>query len=125
MNFRQELRPGKEAEEIASAYLLGKDYRILAMNYRTRRGEVDIICQHDKTLVFVEVKSGAQDKLGAPALRVNLAKQKKLLLAASAYLIENESGFDEIRFDVISMLRTPRNEWHIEHILDAFRAEEG
>ena len=51
------LQLGREGEAAAAALLTGKGYAVIARNYRTRGGEVDIICLDGDTVVFVEVKT--------------------------------------------------------------------
>ena len=48
---------GSNGEQRAADYLISKNYKILHRNWRTRRGEIDIIAQIDDTIVFVEVKT--------------------------------------------------------------------
>ena len=48
---------GVLGETLAKEYLLGRGYDILESRYRTRQGEVDLIAEKDKTLVFIEVKA--------------------------------------------------------------------
>ncbi len=48
---------GRRGESIASSYLESLDYVVVARNYRTGRGEIDIIAQKEDVLVFIEVKT--------------------------------------------------------------------
>ena len=48
---------GNEGEDRAASYLLKKGYEILERNWRTSRGEIDIIAYNSHTIVFVEVKT--------------------------------------------------------------------
>ena len=113
---------GDEAERVVAAYLIGKGWTISEANYHCRRGEIDLVAKIGFTLVFVEVKSGRNEHFGSPALRVNLSKQKKLIRAAQTYLQSHSlDGFEEIRFDVVSLTQTRNSEWKINHIEDAFR----
>ena len=61
--------PGAWGEDLALRYLIQHGYKLLERNYRTRRGEIDLIVRKDDTLVFVEVKlrrgSGYGDPLEA------------------------------------------------------------
>lgn len=117
------LKAGKEAETAAIAYLSQRRYKILTSNYRTRRGEIDIVCRHRNYLVFVEVKSRAKEGQRFLGDRVDLRKQRRIIQAARDYLTCHEIPEGGIRFDVILMTATPGGEWKIEHIEDAFRLE--
>ena len=103
---------GQAGENHAADFLTAKGYRILARNYRVRGGEVDIVAQHQKTLVFVEVKARAYKAFGGPLGAVTPAKQRKIALAATQFLKANALKFDSIRFDVVCVL--PGETTHIE-----------
>jgi putative endonuclease len=116
---------GKQAEEIAEKYLISKGYKVLAKNYRTRFGEIDLIVQKGNTLVFVEVKSnfsGKDDFL--PEEKVDLLKREKILRTAELYLLKNFknlSKIKEMRLDVV-VVRMPGAE--VRHYEGAFYKEE-
>lgn len=77
---------GQDGEYIAAAYLEKEGYKILARNFHTRQGELDIVCQFNEELVFVEVKTRHNDKYGLPEESMTEAKKRKILLAAQYYL---------------------------------------
>jgi putative endonuclease len=79
-------------------------YRRLYRNYRTERGELDLICRHGKILVFVEVRTRGTVDFGRPAETIDPAKQEALRLAAGAYL--KLLGREDIyyRFDAVEVL---------------------
>ncbi len=112
---------GQIGEEIARQHLLFQGYTVLAQNFRTRYGEVDIIAQKDKLFVFVEVKLRRDAHYMRPADAVTPNKQKKLMDTAALWLIEHNPMDYPARFDVIEILyglpdRAPR----IHHIENAF-----
>lgn len=106
---------GKLGEEKAARYLQNKGWRILERNFSAPGGEIDIIAQDKKTLVFAEVKTRAYKAYGGPLAAVTPAKQKRLASTAAAYIKEKGLKFDSIRFDVLCVL--PQE---IEHIENAF-----
>ena len=99
---RQEL--GRIAEDHAARYLRSKGYRIVERNYRTPRGEIDIIAEHRDSLVFVEVKSRTSTEDFDPRDSVTPGKQHHIMLAAAAYLRNRDRV---TRFDVVEVAITP------------------
>lgn len=77
---------GREAEDIAADYLQKKGYKILTRNFRIPRGEVDIIAQDKRTLVFVEVRMRSSASFGGAIASVHRPKQRRILRAAIAFL---------------------------------------
>ena len=67
---------GKEGETRAVEFLWKKGYRILERNFRTKRGEIDIIARNRKEIIFVEVKTRKNLDYGFPSESVNDNKQK-------------------------------------------------
>ena len=98
---------GREFEEEAVSYLKKLGYRILARNYRTRFGELDIVALKRKTLVFVEVKGGK----GEPRFRVDRRKLRRIELAANDFLSRVDVPHDEVRLDVVEI--TPEGVRHL------------
>ena len=106
---------GQQGEAKAAAYLTAKGYRILARNFAAVGGEIDIVAQDGKTLVFVEVKTRAYEAFGGPIGAVTQSKQQKIARAATQYIKANGLKFDRIRFDIVGVL--PEK---IEHVENAF-----
>jgi len=78
-------RKGSLGEKIAEKYLLQKGYKILARNVKLKKlGEIDLVCEKDKTLNFVEVKSLFEPKDFSPEIHFNFRKQKKLKILSQA-----------------------------------------
>ena len=94
------------------------------MNWRKSRYEIDIIASRGDLLAFIEVKSSRKDILGPPELRVDKRKQKRIIEAASEYLIGIEPLPQDIRFDVIGILRRKSGAPEITHIESAFQPEQ-
>jgi putative endonuclease len=110
---------GAEAEDLACAWLQARGLRLRERNYRSRRGEIDLIMQDGEQLVFVEVRYRASSRYGSAAESVTAAKQTRLISAASQYL-QSQRGALACRFDVLA-LSGPKGE-HIDWIRDAFQA---
>ncbi len=111
---------GKKAEKLAALNLRKAGYCILVKNYRTSFGEIDIVAQLGKTLVFCEVKSRVSPSHGQPFEAVTAHKQKRLKKLAQFYIQKEKPTFQEVRFDVISIL-FQKNKVQVVHLPDAFR----
>lgn len=95
---------GKSGEDMAVKYLKRHFYKILACNYRCKMGEIDIIAQKGSYIVFVEVKYRKDTEKGLPYEAVNYRKQQHIKNTALFYLMENDLGEPNCRFDVIDIL---------------------
>jgi putative endonuclease len=107
---------GKNGEEQAVSFLKTLGYQILALNWRVKHLEVDIIAQDGKELVIAEVKTRASDFFGTPESFVNKEKQGKLIRAAHEYIIQNNIDL-EVRFDIVSVTTSTKQ---VHHIKNAF-----
>ena len=117
-------KTGKRGEARALAFLENKGYELVAKNYRSDYGEIDIIVRNSEYLVFVEVKTRRSDALERPSAWADKRKQKKLIETARIYLTQNETELQS-RFDVIEVVNNaPTGEYYIEHLENAFSAEE-
>ena len=111
---------GKEGERIAVEYLRKKGYRVIEENYRTRRGEIDIICEQRGSVIFVEVKTRKSMSFGRPEEAVDSRKRKKMAEIALDYLTKKHlNGRVDCRFDVVAI--TEKSPRIVNHIVDAFR----
>lgn len=111
---------GSRGEDMAARFLRGKGYDILERNYRTRYGELDIICEKDRKLIFVEVKTRNSTVFGSPEEAVTRQKIGRLRKAALIYLNSRKATYREIRFDVIAILIDDGGQMSINHIEQAF-----
>ena len=99
---RQEL--GKIGEELAVVDLQRRGYAITARRYRTPCGEIDIVCDHEGVLVFVEVKARADAEFGTAAEAVTPWKQRRLTRMAKDYLTREQVSNRPCRFDVVTVM---------------------
>ena len=104
---------GRTGESRAASFLKKNKYKIIAKNYETKIGEIDIIAIKDGFYIFIEVKTRVNDKFGRPCEAVNFTKQKKYHYVATQFL--NEMGLVDVpcRFDIIEI--TPQEINHIEN----------
>src|SRR6266704_2194327 len=67
------------SEKLASSFLRRDGYKILYRNFKGRSGgEIDIVCRHIDTLVFVEVKTRTREDFGRPITAVDREKKKPI-----------------------------------------------
>lgn len=104
---------GRSGEERAIKYLKKNRYKILETNYKNAIGEIDIICRKRKTIIFVEVKSRADDYFGRPSEAVGISKQNKIRNVALSYLKYKKKTDSLVRFDVVEVVCDTIN--HIEN----------
>lgn len=116
-------RFGAAGEDLAAMYLKRKGYRILERNARTRVGELDLVCQIGRTLVFVEVKTRTSVAFGHPEESITHAKQQHLVRAAHAY-VSGHTAFrtTPFRIDVVAITMRPSADPEILHMPNAVGA---
>lgn len=96
---------GKLGEDAVCAELVKRGHVIIARNYHKRVGEVDIISQIDRYIVFTEVKTRKLGSMVSGLEAVNFTKQKKIVLTADAYLTENPTDLQP-RYDIAEVTVT-------------------
>lgn len=98
------IKKGRFGEEIAKRFLASLGYQLLASNFRTRLGEIDIIAKDKEDIVFVEVKTRNADKWGMGAEAVTEEKKERMQDVALLYLQSQGLGDVPIRFEVVEVL---------------------
>ncbi|MBI3300553.1 MAG: YraN family protein [Deltaproteobacteria bacterium] len=110
---------GQQGEREAEQFLSAQRYAIVARNYRSPFGEVDLIALDRQTIVFVEVRTHTGEAFGDPLESVNARKQRQIARAALHYLSRHHLHDREARFDVIG-IRWEGEKTHLTHIKGAF-----
>jgi len=111
---------GRWGEKRAKRYLKRQGYRALADNYKTERGEIDLIMEERETLVFVEVKTREGEDYTPTETAVNYGKQKRMSAAARQF-IHSQGAYDKpCRFDVVVVIVDDQNKPIIRHQKSAF-----
>jgi len=98
------LRLGRRGERCAAVLLRAIGIEVLLTNYRSRRGEIDIIARDGLTLCFVEVKTRRRLGRFRPAAAVGRAKRQRIRACARDYLRELHNPPLNCRFDVIELI---------------------
>ncbi len=107
---------GRAGEALAVSYLKSKNIKVLHLNYRYQRAEIDIIATDDVDLIIVEVKTRQNNVFGFPEEAISKAKENRLQEAGYAYKQANEIEMP-LRFDVIAI---SIEEKEIKHFKGAF-----
>lgn len=94
-------KTGAAGEDAAAAALHRLGWRILARNWRSGHLEMDIVAEEDDVLVFVEVKTRAENGMQRPFEALTPVKKARLLRAAQAWLAEHDAWDRTCRFDLI------------------------
>ena len=116
-------KTGAVGENFAAEYYESKGYEIVARNYHSRYGEIDVIAENDFYVVFCEVKTRSVKAIERPANSVGRAKIKKLTLTAMKYLSENDRD-KQPRFDVFELWQSGGEIVKFELIEGAFQGED-
>jgi len=93
---------GQAWEKLAARELAREGYEIVARNYRTKAGEIDLVARDGRTLCFVEVKGRRSVAYGTAAEAVDREKQRRIWNAAQLYL-QRERVRPACRFDVVTV----------------------
>ncbi len=107
---------GRKGEQLAVEYLEQAGLRILDRNYRCAEGEIDIVAAERRVLVACEVKTRSGIRFGTPIEAITRQKRSRLRRLAVHWVIAHGVIFDELRVDVVGVLRSPAGDFEIEHI---------
>ena len=110
---------GRKGEAIAAKYYLNRGCRLLAHNFKTRQGELDLVLLDGETVVIAEVKTRTEVQRMRPAEAVGAVKQQRLILATQLFLQQNRLQDRTIRFDVVEVLPGASG-WQVHCIKNAF-----
>lgn len=108
---------GRSAENRALAHLRDAGLVLVARNFRTRHGEIDLIMRDRGMVVFVEVRQRSSARFGTAAESVTAAKRRRLHAAAGAWLAWHPAARGALtRFDLVAIDGDPRAptalQWH-------------
>lgn len=109
---------GTKGENLAAEYLERLGYQVLERNYRFKKSEIDLICQKEDLLVFVEVKTRSTRTFGDPEAFVSDNQKNAIIRGAEQYMLDVDWPGD-LRFDIVAIISN-KSEEEIVHLKDAF-----
>ena len=113
-------RHGQMGERAAKKHLQKQGLKYLTANFRSARGEIDLVFREDDCLVFVEVKTRAAGGWVRPARAVNARKRRLLTRCAFDYLRLLKTPPVKIRFDIVEVLLHGGVVAQIRHLPNTF-----
>jgi putative endonuclease len=139
----EHLRRGKLGERAAKKYLQRQGMKFLTANFRSERGEIDLIFRadsriprkslqiqqlkfmrnHADCLVFVEVKTRSSEEWARPAAAVNAERRRRLTRAALDYLRLLHNPPVKVRFDIVEVLLQDSEVREVRHLPNTFAME--
>jgi putative endonuclease len=116
----EHLRRGELGERAAKKFLQKAGLKFLAANFRSARGEIDLVFRDGDCLVFVEVKTRSSEDWSRPAAAVDARKRKLLSQTALDYLQLLKNPAVKIRFDIAEVLLLEGAVREIRHLPNTF-----
>jgi putative endonuclease len=116
----EHLRRGELGERAAKKFLQKQGLKFLAANFRSERGEIDLIFRDDDCLAFVEVKTRSSEDWTRPAAAVDARKRRLLSQTALDYLRRLKNPEVKIRFDIVEVLLADGDVREIRHLPNTF-----
>jgi putative endonuclease len=107
---------GRQGEQLAVEHLQRAGLRILDRNWRCAEGEVDIVAAERRTLVICEVKTRSGVRYGTPLEAITRQKRNRLRRLAIRWVVAHGVLFDEVRVDVVGVLRAESGSFTVEHV---------
>lgn len=108
---------GTKGEEKAWLFLKKKGFVLLEKNWRSHPHEIDLICLHKDTLVFVEVKSRKTPDNQSSLAAFHTKKQNNIVSGARKYLTQKNLWHKPCRFDLICIFQEHTNIEHFENVI--------
>ena len=109
------VRLGRWGEWVALRYLLHIGFDVLARNWATRRGEIDLIAREGDTLVIIEVKTRRFPQMLPPEYSITEAKKARLERLAIQFAQRYELDCEPVRVDLIAIDTPDQKEFEIRH----------
>ncbi len=116
----EHLRRGELGERAARTYLRRQRLKFLTANFRSARGEIDLIFRDGDCLVFIEVKTRSSEEWTRPAAAVNAERRRRLSRATLDYLRLLKNPRVKIRFDIVEVLLAEGKVREVRHLPNTF-----
>lgn len=121
----EHLRRGALGERAAKKHLQQLGLKFLTANFRSERGEIDLIFRDEDCLVFVEVKTRSSEEWTRPAAAVDARKKRLLSQTALDYLRLLKNPQVKIRFDIVEVLLREGEVREVRHLPNTFPMSRG
>ena len=112
-------------ERAARAHLVKHGLKFLTSNFRTDRGEIDLIMRDQDCLVFVEVKTRSSEEWSRPAAAVDRERRLRLTRAGLDYLRRLKNPKIKVRFDIVEVLAQEGEPMEVRHLSNSFSMAPG
>ncbi|HEV2207803.1 MAG TPA: YraN family protein [Verrucomicrobiae bacterium] len=119
----QHLRYGELGERAARRQLQRQGMKFLTANFRSDRGEIDLVFREEDCLVFVEVKTRSSEEWVRPAAAVDAERRRRLTRAGLDYLRLLRKPRVKVRFDIVEVLLEDGEVREIRHLPNSFAME--
>jgi len=116
----EHLRRGVLGERAARKFLRRRGLKFLTANFRSARGEIDLVFRDMDCLVFAEVKTRSSEDWTRPAAAVDAKRRRRLSHCALDYLRLLKNPPVKIRFDIVEVLLTDGAVRELRHLPNAF-----
>ena len=116
----EHLRRGELGERAAKKFLQRAGLKFLAANFRSERGEIDLIFRDGDCLVFAEVKTRSSEGWTRPAAAVDARKRRLLSQTALDYLQLLKNPPVKFRFDIVEVMLADGQVREIRHLPNTF-----
>jgi len=117
------LRYGLLGEKAAKVHLKRAGMKFLTANFRTERGELDLIFRDHDCLVFIEVKTRSSEEWARPASAIDKERRQRLTRTALDYLRLLKNPPVRIRFDIVEVLLEDGHVDEVRHLPNSFPME--
>ena len=117
------LRHGVLGEREAKKHLKRLGMKFLTANFRTERGEIDLVFRDQDCLVFVEVKTRSSEEWSRPAAAVDRERRQRLTRAGLDYLQKLKNPKVKVRFDIVEVLLNDGAVREVRHLPNSFAME--
>lgn len=114
------LTHGQTGERAAKKFLRQQGLKFLTANFRSARGEIDLVLRDGDCLVFAEVKTRSSEEWSRPAAAVDAERRRRLTRCALDYLQRIKNPEIKIRFDIVEVLLAEGHVREIRHLPNTF-----